>query len=157
MVKLADGARDNWDFLSDLDLGLSPTVQARVEQIEIVDFCHAADHLKRGCDAIWPHDSDKSLAKFESLRTLLKEVDGGADKVIGSFRYYVGRLSGKTKASLQTELTYFRNQRPRMDYAAYLRHGLHTLTLSVNIPLVGAKFCLNPNVDSGISRPLYCL
>jgi hypothetical protein len=124
VVKLADGAPDNWDYLSHLDLGLPPSVQADTEQIEIVDFCHAADHLKRGCDAIWPHDPDKSKAKFETLRTTLKEVEGGADKVIGSFRYYLGRLSGKNKEALQTELTYFLNQRPRMDYATYLQQGL---------------------------------
>jgi hypothetical protein len=124
VVKLADGAPDNWDYLSNLDLALPPSAQANTEQIEIVDFCHAADHLKRGCDAIWPHDPDKSKAKFETLRTSLKEVEGGADRVIGSFRYYLGRLSGKNKETLQTELTYFLNQRPRMDYATYLQQGL---------------------------------
>jgi hypothetical protein len=80
--------------------------------------------LKRGCDAIWPHDPDKSKAKFQTWRTTLKEVEGGADKVIRSFRYYLGRLSGKNKEVLQTELTYFLNQRPRLDYAAYLKQGL---------------------------------
>jgi hypothetical protein len=124
VVKLADGAPDNWDYLSHLDLGLPPAVLANLEQIEIVDFCHAADHLKRGCEAIWPHDSDQSKTKFETWRTSLKEVEGGPDKVIGSFRYYLGRLSGKNKEALQTELTYFLNQRPRMDYAAYLQQGL---------------------------------
>ena len=124
VVKLADGAPDNWDYLSTLELGLPPAAQADIEQIEIVDFCHAADHLKRGCDAIWPHDLDKSKTKFETLRTTLKEVEGGADKVIRSFRYYLGRLSRKNKAALQTELTYFLNQRPRMDYATYLEQGL---------------------------------
>jgi len=49
---------------------------------------------------------------------------GGADKIIRSFRYYLGRLSGKNKKALQTELTYFLNQRPRMDYATYLQQGL---------------------------------
>lgn len=120
IVKLADGARDNWDYLSNLDL----PAHSASEQVEIVDFCHAADHLKRGCDAIWPDDPDKSRAKFENLRTTLKEVKGGVDKVIGSFRYYVGRRSGTPKATLQAELTYFRNQRPRMDYAAYLQQNL---------------------------------
>ena len=124
VVKLADGAPDNWDYLSHLDLGLPPSAQADIEQIEIVDFCHAADHLKRGCDAIWPHHPDKSKAKFERLRTTLKEVESGADKVVGSFRYYLGRLSGKSRVALQTELTYFLNQRPRMDYATYLKQGL---------------------------------
>jgi len=124
VVKLADGAPDNWDYLSHLNLGLPPSAQADIEQIEIVDFCHAADHLKRGCDAIWPGHPDKSKAKFETLRTTLKEVEDGADKVIRSFRYYLGRLSGKNKEALQTELTYFLNQRPRMDYATYLKQGL---------------------------------
>jgi len=124
VVKLADGAPDNWDYLSNLDLGLPASALANLEQMEIVDFCHAADHLKRGCDAIWPHDPDQSKAKFETLRTTLKEVEGGADKVVGSFRYYLGRLSGKNKEALQTELTYFLNQRPRMDYATYLQQGL---------------------------------
>ncbi len=124
VVKLADGAPDNWDYLSHLNLGLPPSAGADTQQIEIVDFCHAADHLKRGCDAIWPHDPDQSKTKFKSLRTSLKEVEGGVDKVIGSFRYYLGRLSGKNKAALQTELTYFLNQHPRMDYASYLQQGL---------------------------------
>ena len=124
VVKLADGAPDNWDYLSNLDWGLPASALTNLEQIEIVDFCHAADHLKRGCDAIWPHDPDKSKTKFETLRTTLKEVEGGADKVIGSFRYYLGRLSGKNKEALRTELTYFLNQRPRLDYAPYIRQGL---------------------------------
>jgi hypothetical protein len=124
VVKLADGALDNWDYLSNLELGLSPSALADLEQIEIVDFCHAADHLKRGCEAIYPRNPDKSKAKFETLRTTLKEMEGGADKVIRSFRYYLGQLSGKNKEALQTELTYFLNQRPRLDYASFLQQGL---------------------------------
>jgi hypothetical protein len=124
IVKLADGAPDNWDYLSTLDLGLPPCTQVDLQQIEILDFYHAADHLKRGCDAIWPHDPDKSKTNFQSLRTTLKEVEGGATKVIGSFRYYLGRIPAKHKKALKTELTYFLNQQSRMDYAAYLKQGL---------------------------------
>ncbi len=121
VVKLADGARDNWDYLSTLDLGL-PAVD--IEQIEIVDFCHAADHLKNGCDAIWFRDSDQCQVEFESLRLALKEEDGGAGKVIDTFTTRLVSLSAKGQEALQKELTYFRNQCPRMDYAAYLRQGL---------------------------------
>ena len=121
VVKLADGARDNWDYLSTLDLGLPA---ADIEQIEIVDFCHAADHLKRGCDAIWFRDPDQCQTEFESLRLALKEENGGADKVIDTFAAELASLPAKGQKALQTELTYFRNQRSRMDYAAYLRQGL---------------------------------
>lgn len=121
VVKLADGARDNWDYLSTLELGL-PAVD--IEQIEIVDFCHAADHLKNGCDAIWSRDPDRCQAKFESLRLTLKEEDGGVGKIIDTFATKLVSLSAKGQEALQKELTYFRNQHPRMDYAAYLRQGL---------------------------------
>jgi hypothetical protein len=67
---LSDGALDNWDYLSNLELGLSPSALADLEQIEIVDFCHAADHLKRGCEAIYPRNPDKSKAKMDSAQTV---------------------------------------------------------------------------------------
>lgn len=121
VVKLADGARDNWDYFSTLELGLPAT---DIEQIEIVDFCHATDHLKNGCDAIWFRDPDQSQTEFESLRLALKEEDGGADKVIDTFAAELTSLSTKGQEALQKELTYFRNQCSRMDYAAYLRQGL---------------------------------
>jgi hypothetical protein len=121
VVKLADGARDNWDYLSTLDLGLP---SAAIEQIEIVDFCHAADHLKRGCDAIWFRHPDQCQAQFESLRRALKEEAGGVDKVRDTFQAQLASLPIKGKEALQTELTYFDNQRHRMDYVTYVKQGL---------------------------------
>jgi len=84
VVKLADGAQENWRFLSKLDLGLSAKAAAQVEQLEIVDFYHAADHLKEACDAIWDKDKVRSQAEFERWRTLLKENVGGVEQVIPS-------------------------------------------------------------------------
>jgi hypothetical protein len=121
VVKLADGARDNWDYLSNLDLGLPA---AATEQMEIVDFCHAADHLKRGCDAIWFRHPDQCQAEFESLRLALKEEAGGVDKVHDTFTKHLASLPIKGKEALQTELTYFDNQRHRMDYVTYVQQGL---------------------------------
>jgi hypothetical protein len=121
VVKLADGARDNWDYLSPLDLGLP---SAAIEQIEIVDFCHAADHLKRGCDAIWSRHPDQCQAEFESLRLALKEEAGGVDKVRDTFTKHLASFPAKGKEPLQVELTYFNNQRHRMDYATYVQQGL---------------------------------
>ena len=122
VVKLADGAKDNWTSLESMDLGLSPNIQ--VNQFLIVDFFHAAEHLKRACDAIWGKASIKGKAEFERLRILLKEHADGVGKVIRSLRYRVGRTTKQKKQRIQIELTYFRNQRHRMHYADYLQRNL---------------------------------
>lgn len=124
VVKLADGAKENWRFLDQLDLGLPPHLLTQIEQESIVDFCHAAEHLKKACDAIWNDEAVKSKAKFECLRTLLKEKDGGVEIVIRSLKHHVSRAQGHRQERIKTELTYFRNQRHRMQYAHYLRQDL---------------------------------
>lgn len=124
VVKLADGAKDNWQSLGALDFGLEPG-SSLVTQVEIVDFFHGAEHLKTGCDAIWGKATVKTKAEFERLRILLKEADGGVDKVINVLRYHMGRVKTKNRHSvIQKQLTYFRNQRHRMQYADYLRQSL---------------------------------
>lgn len=124
VVKLADGAEDNWRFLDALDLGLPEVALARVEQIAIVDFYHAAEHLGHACDVIWGTQSVQSKAEFARLRTLLKEDDGGVDKVINRLRYRASGMRGRKREELEKELTYFRNQRWRMRYAQYRRANL---------------------------------
>lgn len=124
VVKLADGAKDNWQSLGTLDFGLEPDSPS-ITQVEIVDFFHGAEHLKTGCDAIWGKATVKTKAEFERLRILLKEADGGVDKVINVLRYHMGRATSKNRRTIiEQQLTYFRNQRHRMCYADYLRQGL---------------------------------
>jgi hypothetical protein len=124
VVKLADGAEENWRFLDQLDLGLAPDDLARVVQISILDFYHAADHLAAACDVIWGAGSVQSKAEFARLRILLQEDDKGVDKVMGCLRYRARQMRGRKRDQLEKELTYFRNQRARMRYAQYLREGL---------------------------------
>lgn len=121
LVRLADGARENWRFLENLDLGL-PTKP--VEIWDIVDFYHACDHLKHATDLIWGEFAPAGKAEFARLKTLLKEQDGGVESVINSLRYRVRRVRGTKRQQLLKELTYFRNQRHRMAYATYLREHL---------------------------------
>jgi hypothetical protein len=124
VVKLADGAEENWRFLDRLDLDLPPHLLTEVEEVSIVDFCHAAEHLKKACDAIWNDKDVKSKAEFERFRTLLKEEDNGVEIVIRSLKYHFSRAQGHRREQIEKELTYFRNQRHRMQYAQYLREGL---------------------------------
>lgn len=120
-VLLADGAEPNWSLLSEVDraCGLPPQ-----PSVEIVDFYHACDHLKEGCDVIWGESTPRSKAEFERLKTLLKEDDEGVDRVIRMLKYHRGRTKGRKRKRLETQLTYFRNQRSRMRYAEYLRDNL---------------------------------
>jgi hypothetical protein len=120
-VLLADGAEHNWRLLSEVDqaCGAPPD-----PSVEIVDFYHACDHLKEGCDAAWGESTPRSKAEFERLKTLLKEADNGAERIIRVFKYHRGRASGHKRERLETQLTYFRNQKHRMRYAEYIRKGL---------------------------------
>jgi hypothetical protein len=121
VVKLADGARDNWRFLRALNQGV-PADQ--IESWDIVDYYHACDHLKHALDTIWGEHTPKGKAEFARLKTLLKAADGGVEQVIETLRYRVRKAKGHKREALLKELTYFRNQRHRMNYATYLREHL---------------------------------
>jgi hypothetical protein len=120
-VHLADGAETNWDRLAEIEAALGLPPEGRVK---IVDFYHGCDHLKNGCDAIWGESTPRGQAEFLRLKTLLKEEDGGADRIIRTFKHHASRTTGNRQQRIQTELTYFRNQRPRMNYPEYLRQHL---------------------------------
>ncbi len=120
-VLLADGAKDNWRLLAEVDQACGPSPQPSVE---IVYFCHACDHLKKGCDAAWGESTSRSKIEFERLRKLLKEEDNGAVRVINMLRYHYSRARGRKRERLRTQLTYFCNQKHRMHYAEYIRQGL---------------------------------
>ena len=120
-VHLADGAKDNWRLLDEIESRLPAPPQA---PIEILDFYHACDHLKNGCDAAWGESTLTSQAAFERLKTRLKEADNGAEIVIRTLRFQHHLATGNKRRRLEVELTYFSNQRQRMRYAHYLRQHL---------------------------------
>jgi hypothetical protein len=120
-VYLADGAETNWELLAEVEqaVGGNP-----LESVQIVDFYHACEHLKGGCDAIWGESTPRGHAEFARLRVLLKEAEDGAERIIQTFNYHRGRASGSRRKRIGAALTYFRNQRGRMHYAAYQRQHL---------------------------------
>ena len=120
-VHLADGAKDNWRLMKDIEAHLPTPLQA---PIEIVDFYHACDHLKKGCDAAWGESTQESKDYFERLKIWLKEVEDGAERIIRTLRFQHSFAKGNKRKRLQAELTYFRNQQPRMHYAEYIRQNL---------------------------------
>jgi hypothetical protein len=120
-VHLADGAKDNWRLMNDIEAHLPAPSQA---PIEIVDYYHACDHLKNGCDAAWGESTQESKDYFDRLKTRLKETDNGAERVIRTLRFQCSLTSGNKRKRLEAELTYFRNQQLRMHYSNYIRLNL---------------------------------
>jgi hypothetical protein len=120
-VYLADGAKDNWRLLAEVEAQLPP---ASEPSVQIADFYHACDHLKKACDAAWGESSSRSQTEFERLKTVLKTDEQGTQRVIRVLSYQRGLARAARRERLQTELTYFRNQRPHMHYATYIQQGL---------------------------------
>ncbi|HEX9615869.1 MAG TPA: hypothetical protein VGA03_00540 [Anaerolineales bacterium] len=120
-VHLADGAKDNWRLMKDIESHLPAPLQA---PIEIVDFYHGCDHLKNGCDAAWGESTHESKDYFERLKTWLKESEDGTERIIRTLRFQCSLAKGNKRKRLEAELTYFRNQQQRMHYAEYIRQNL---------------------------------
>jgi hypothetical protein len=120
-VHLADGAKDNWRLMNDIETYLPETLE---KIIEIVDYYHACDHLKKGCDAAWGESTPESQAYFERLKTKLKEADHGANLIIRVLRFQLSMAKGNRRKRLDAQLIYFRNQQHRMHYPDYIRWNL---------------------------------
>ena len=112
VVRLADGAKDNWTFLDALP----------VEGPLVVDFWHAAEHLADALDAAYGEHSPKSRAQFEKLRHVLRHDVQGVEKTIRALVHL--RDQHPRSKILKKELKYFRSRRHRMRYADLVAAGL---------------------------------
>ena len=120
-IHLADGARDNWRLMNDIETQLPVPLEP---PLEIVDYYHACEHLKRGSDAAWGESTPESKLYFDRLKAKLKETDGGAKLIIRVLRFQSSTAKGNRRKRLEAELTYFRNQQHRMNYPEYIRLNL---------------------------------
>jgi hypothetical protein len=106
VVKVADGAKDNWTFLDTL----VPEGQA------VVDFFHAAEQLQDAFDAAYGEHTPAAQAQGQKYRHLLRDDEHGVAKVIRALTY-LKRKHPRRKRIAQV-LGYFRGHRHRMSYAA---------------------------------------
>ena len=112
VVKVADGAKDNWTFLS----GELPDGE------EVFDFYHAAGHLDTALAVAYGDTHPKRSAQFKKLRHVLVEDDKGVEKVIRSLVHL--RDTYPRRKKIARELKYFRRNRHRMRYAVLKKQGL---------------------------------
>ena len=104
----------------------APIQAAPLPSVQIVDYFHACEHLKRACDAAFGASTSAGQIEFVKLKAKLKEDDDGVGKVIDALRYRLNLCKEGSVAhkQIKAELTYFRNQRKRMHYADYQRQNL---------------------------------
>lgn len=112
LVKAADGANDNWTYLH----------KELPEGIEVVDFFHAAEHLSDALASVYGDGTVEARRRFNDLRHVLLEEEGGVGKVIRSLAYLEAKHP--QKKVIQTELAYFRKYQKRMRYAEMKDEGL---------------------------------
>lgn len=110
-VGIADGAADNWSFLE------------RHTTKQLLDFFHASEYLPHLAQAAYPGKTDKPQreAWLAERAHQLKHDPGFVQKLIAEAERLMNKKSlGKTvRENLQKALTYFSNQRHRMDYASF--------------------------------------
>ena len=112
VVKVADGAKDNWTFLA----------RALPDGVELIDFYHAVEKLKDAFDAAHGADSPKAASQFEKYRHLLRHEPDGVERVIRALVYL--RSKHPTTSRIAQVLGYFRGNRHRMRYAGAKAQGL---------------------------------
>ena len=119
VVAIADGAEENWRYF---DRPLYATAT------RIVDHGHACDHLRDAMRAYYGDKRVEGRAEYARLRIILRDQPGGVDEVITELGRLARKMGGSRRKArrkcLRSELTYFQNQRDRMDYAAYQARGL---------------------------------
>ena len=101
VVKVADGAADNWTYLSEtLPLGA-----------EAVDFSHATAHLSDALKAAYTEGTPAYQERLTTLREVLRATPQGVDKVIDA----LGRLRSRSprRQALHKTIAYCREHRHR--------------------------------------------
>ncbi|MCF6298694.1 MAG: hypothetical protein L3J01_02330 [Thiomicrorhabdus sp.] len=87
LVKVADGAKDNWTFLD----GILPTGES------VLDFYHAAEHLKKAFGIAYGVKSIKASSEFSKYRSILRHDKQGIDKTIVHLGYLLKKPREKSR------------------------------------------------------------
>ena len=105
LIHIADGAQDNWTFFDEqMPYGT-----------QITDYFHACQYLKKAFDAAYLKDNIKANNKYNKFKGILLEDKKGAEKVIRAIEYQWQKF--KDNSDIKSALTYFKNNKHRMEYA----------------------------------------
>ena len=86
LVVTADGEKGIWTFSKSLN-----------PDVEVLDFWHAIEHLKRAANAAFGSDEKASSQWFERKRRILPRSPNGVNKVIYALRYLLRKGQARRK------------------------------------------------------------
>ena len=112
IVKVADGAGDNWSYLGEL----LPFGE------EVLDFYHAVTHLGDALGAAYGEGTPQYQARFSTLREVLRDAPAGVDTVLGTLCRL--RTRYPRRQAIHKAVAYFREHRHRMRYGVLRAQNL---------------------------------
>jgi hypothetical protein len=116
---------ERWIAISDGGNGLEEFLKVNFPRVDVVilDFYHAAEYLGRIAQAWHSTDTETVKAWMEQWCHDLKHK--GGEFVLGRLRDLLGKRGVPKAARVRVEeaITYFQNQKHRMDYPSYQAKG----------------------------------
>ena len=110
-VGIADGAADNWTFLSEY------------VQFQILDYYHATEYLSTVSGAAFKRPFE-AKAWFDKARHILRDEKDGAKELMEEMKLFLKkRITEAKKEKIQAAITYFSNHLHQMNYHQYKKDG----------------------------------
>ena len=113
---LADGAKENWTFLSTYTKKL------------LLDFYHAREYISKAASAIFGRDIKGKVAWVDDWSSRLKHKQGSASRFLKELKTQRANLDKKNFIERDEEIrqviTYYKNHKNKMSYSSYLKNNL---------------------------------
>ena len=117
-VMLCDGARGIWNYVNS---------NSQFDGYEkLLDFYHASEHLSKAAEALFGKASLEAKKWYASWYDKLIKEEGAVGALLRSIDYHrkTRKLSKSRGEDIRKERTFFRRNKQRMNYAAFLQQGL---------------------------------
>lgn len=112
IVGVADGAKDNWSFISNY------------AKLQTIDFWHATEYLAGYAQEVYKQPEERKKWMNETCHKL-KYEKGAANQILGQMQEYAQAHSITHKLNPITKaITYFTNNKDKMTYAQNIEEGL---------------------------------
>lgn len=117
-ILLMDGATHQWSHVED-----NPLYE---DFHKLIDYYHMSEHLHDAAEALFGSGTSKGRKWKDKWEKTLLEKEGKAEGVWRSIEYFMWRrrLGKLAREQVEKQVTYFRNNYRRMNYAWFRSRGL---------------------------------